>query len=74
MMKSTAPRLGWMTDPHAPGVAGTAHATYPGKNAAICGVPTPFLGEAWPLAGHDWIFAFRRCPSCAQRLYGPDRH
>lgn len=68
------PRVGLMTTPHATGGTGTAHATYTGRDIAVCGAPTPFLGKPWPRIGEYWDLSYRRCPACAHRMYTPARH
>lgn len=72
--KEIWPKAGWITDPHSTGGTGTAHATYPGSDTAICGAPTPFLGKTWPRADDYWVLPFRRCPACAHRVYAPEPH
>ncbi len=65
------PKVGWATDPRNAAFigTGTAHATYPGEDTAACGVPTPFLGRAWPHREGYWVLPYLRCPGCAHRTY-----
>ncbi len=67
------PRVGFRTDPARRQRAGFAHATPAGHHIALCGVHTVYFEGTWPAAGQPWMQLHSRCPTCAQRLYGPDR-
>lgn len=66
------PRMGWASgSPKDP--QGMIHATYPDEHTALCGADTPHLGDPWPTSNNEWSGSHARCPSCAHRLYTPDR-